>query len=75
MIELCGLKGHRIGAATISLRHGNFIENAGGATAREAIELMAEARERVLDRFGVVLEREVELLGELELPSVGTPPV
>jgi UDP-N-acetylenolpyruvoylglucosamine reductase len=35
---------------------------------------MAEARERVLDRFGVVLEREVELLGELELPSVGTLP-
>ena len=36
---------------------------------------MAKARERVLDRVGVVLEREVELLGELELPSVSTPPV
>ena len=74
MIELCGLKGHRIGGATISPRHGNFIENAGGATAAEAIALMAEARQRVLDRFGVVLEREVELLGDLELPSVGTRP-
>ena len=71
MIELCGLKGHRIGDAVISPRHGNFIENAGGATAIEAIALMAEARERVLDRFGVVLEREVELLGELELPPAG----
>jgi UDP-N-acetylmuramate dehydrogenase len=74
MIELCGLKGHRIGGAIISPRHGNFIENAGGATAAEAIALMAEARQRVLDRFGVVLEREVELLGDLELPSVGTRP-
>ena len=54
MIELCGLKGHRIGGATISPRHANFIENAGGATAGEAIALMAEARARVLDRFGVV---------------------
>jgi UDP-N-acetylmuramate dehydrogenase len=72
MIELCGLKGHRIGGAIISPRHANFIENAGGATADEAIALMAEARARVLDRFGVVLEREVELLGALELPPAGT---
>jgi UDP-N-acetylmuramate dehydrogenase len=72
LIELCGLKGHRIGGAAISPRHANFIENAGGATAEEAIGLMAEARARVLDRFGVVLEREVELLGGLELPPIGS---
>jgi UDP-N-acetylmuramate dehydrogenase len=71
MIELCGLKGHRAGGATISPRHGNFIENAGGATAEKAIALMTEARARVLERFGVVLEREVELLGGLELPPIG----
>jgi UDP-N-acetylenolpyruvoylglucosamine reductase len=71
MLEECGLKGHRIGGAQISPRHANFIENAGGARALDALGLMAEARRRALDRFGVVLEREVELLGDLELPPAG----
>ncbi len=73
MVEECGLKGHRIGGAVISPRHGNFIENSGGATARDAVALMAEARRRALERFGVVLEREVELLGDIELPPAGEP--
>ncbi len=71
MLEECGLKGHRIGDALISPRHANFIENAGAAAALDALALMAEARRRALDRFGVVLEREVELLGDLELPPAG----
>ena len=70
MIEQCGLKGHRIGGALISTRHANFIENAGGATARDALALMSEARRRALDQFGVVLEREVEFLGPIELPEL-----
>ena len=70
MIEACGLKGHRIGGAVISPRHANFIENAGGATAQDALALMAEARRRANDQFGVALEREVELLGDLELPPI-----
>jgi UDP-N-acetylmuramate dehydrogenase len=71
MLEECGLKDHRIGDALISPRHANFIENAGDATALDALALMAEARRRALDRFGVVLEREVELLGDLALPPAG----
>jgi UDP-N-acetylmuramate dehydrogenase len=70
MIEQCGLKGHQIGGALISPRHGNFIENAGEATAADAIELMVEARRRAHRQFGVTLEREVELLGDLELPPL-----
>jgi UDP-N-acetylmuramate dehydrogenase len=73
MLEACGLKGHRIGGAQISPVHANFIENTGGATAADAIALMAEARRRALEQFGVVLEREVELVGGLELPPAGDP--
>ncbi|HKE02231.1 MAG TPA: UDP-N-acetylmuramate dehydrogenase, partial [Planctomycetota bacterium] len=70
LIEECGLKGHRIGGAIVSPRHANFIENAGGATSADAIALMAEARRRAHERFGVVLEHEVQFLGPLELPPV-----
>ncbi|MGH3003546.1 MAG: UDP-N-acetylmuramate dehydrogenase [Gaiellaceae bacterium] len=70
MIEECGLKGHAIGGALISPRHANFIENAGGATSSDCIALMREARRRVHERFGVVLEHEVRFLGPLELPGM-----
>jgi UDP-N-acetylmuramate dehydrogenase len=68
MLEACALKGHRIGGAQISPRHANFIENADGARAADAIELMAEARRRAFEQFGVELVHEVEFLGPLELP-------
>ena len=71
MLEACGLRGYRIGGAQISPRHANFIENVGGARSRDALALMAEARRRALERFGVVLEREVQLVGALELPAAG----
>ena len=70
MIEECGLKGHRIGGAIVSPRHANFIENADTATTADCIAVMAEARRRVYERFGVVLEHEVQFLGPLELPPL-----
>ena len=63
MLEACGLKGHRIGGAQISPRHANFIENADGARAADAIALMAEARRRACEHYGVELRHEVEFLG------------
>jgi UDP-N-acetylenolpyruvoylglucosamine reductase len=69
MLEACGLRGFRIGGAQISPRHANFIENADGACSVDAIALMAEARQRALDEFGVDLEHEVQLLGAIELPE------
>ena len=70
MLEACGLRGHQIGGAQISLRHANFIENAGEARSADAIALMAEARRRALEQFGVELEHEVEFLGRLDLPPL-----
>jgi UDP-N-acetylenolpyruvoylglucosamine reductase len=72
MLEECGLKGHAIGGAVVSPRHANFIENAGDATSADAIALMAEARRRARDRFGVELEHEVQFLGPLVLPPLGS---
>jgi UDP-N-acetylmuramate dehydrogenase len=67
MLEACGLKGHRIGGAQISRKHANFIENVDGARSADAVALMAEARRRAHEQFGVELRHEVELLGDLRL--------
>jgi len=69
MLEACGLKGHRVGGAQISPRHANFIENADGARAADAIALMAEARRRAREQFEIELKHEVVFLGPLELPA------
>jgi UDP-N-acetylmuramate dehydrogenase len=71
MLEACGLRGVRIGGAQISPRHANFIENADGARSSDALALIAEARRRALEQFGIVLEHEVQLLGPIELPPAG----
>jgi UDP-N-acetylenolpyruvoylglucosamine reductase len=64
LLELCGLKGHRIGGAIVSPRHANFIETAGGATTADCLALIAEARRRAREQFGVELEQEVVVLGD-----------
>jgi UDP-N-acetylmuramate dehydrogenase len=70
MLEACGLRGFAIGGACISPKHANFIENAGGARSADAVALIAEARRRALEQYGVRLEPEVQLLGALEVPPL-----
>jgi UDP-N-acetylmuramate dehydrogenase len=70
MLEACGLRGHRVGGAQISPKHANFIENVGGARTQDVLALIGEARRRALERFGVVLQPEVQLLGAVELPPL-----
>ena len=64
LIEAAGLKGSNRGGAVISEKHANFIENRGGATASDVLELIDLARAQVLDRFGIELETEVRIVGE-----------
>jgi len=64
LIEEVGLKGRRHGGAMLGQRHANFMLNVGGASAAEIYELAQLAKERVYDRFGVVLEEEVLYLGD-----------
>jgi UDP-N-acetylmuramate dehydrogenase len=69
LLEEAGCRGLRVGGARFSEVHANFVENAGGATSADILALMAEARRRVHGRFGVVLEPEVQVLGEVEWPD------
>lgn len=64
LIEAVGLKGHRVGNAIWSTVHANFVTNLGGATARDVLALLALARTRVKERFGITLETEVRFMGE-----------
>jgi len=59
MIDELGLKGRRVGDATVSDRHANFFVNAGRATCSEMLKLMDEVRDKVRRAYGVELENEV----------------
>jgi len=64
LIDELGLKGTRVGGAMVSAEHGNFIVNAGGATARDVLELIAVLQQRAKKQRGIELQTEVEILGE-----------
>src|SRR6266849_5809431 len=59
MIDELGLKGLSVGDARVSDRHANFFVNAGKASAKDMLTLIADVRERVRSAFHVELEHEV----------------
>ncbi|HUF47006.1 MAG TPA: UDP-N-acetylmuramate dehydrogenase [Vicinamibacterales bacterium] len=63
LIDRAGLKGSRLGGASISTAHANFIVNDGSATADDVRALVERTRAAVRDRFGVDLREEVVFLG------------
>jgi UDP-N-acetylenolpyruvoylglucosamine reductase len=69
LLEAAGCRGLRAGGARFSEKHANFVENMGEATTAGVLELMAAGRRRVHERFGVVLEPEVQLLGDVHWPQ------
>jgi UDP-N-acetylmuramate--alanine ligase len=64
LIEAAGLKGKRINGVQISPLHANFFVNLGKASAANVWELIQLARQTVMDKFGINMELEVELMGE-----------
>ena len=64
LIDELGLKGTRVGGASVSAEHGNFIVTDGTATARDVLELIESVRQRVRAERGIELETEVEVIGE-----------
>jgi UDP-N-acetylmuramate dehydrogenase len=63
LIEAAGAKGWREGGAEVSPLHANFINNLGGATAKDVATLLARVRRAVRERDGVELQLEVHLVG------------
>jgi UDP-N-acetylenolpyruvoylglucosamine reductase len=68
LLAEAGCQGLSVGRARFSPKHANFVENAGEASTADIIALMAEGRRRVAERFGVLLEPEVQILGPARLP-------
>jgi UDP-N-acetylmuramate dehydrogenase len=66
LIDRAGLKGASVGAARVSLAHGNFIVNEGGASARDIRRLIERCRNEVQARFGVDLREEIVYVGAFD---------
>jgi UDP-N-acetylmuramate dehydrogenase len=63
LVEDAGLKGYQIGGAKISEMHGNFIVNAGGATAQDVLDLIDFVKKTIYEKYEVSMETEVEIIG------------
>lgn len=64
LIEDSGLKGARIGGAMVSEKHSGFIINYEDSTARDILNLISEVKARIKEKYDIVLETEVKIIGE-----------
>ncbi len=69
LLDAVGARGLQVGGARFSPKHANFVENTGEATTADILALMAEGRRLVHERYGLVLEPEVQVLGSAEWPE------
>jgi UDP-N-acetylmuramate dehydrogenase len=63
LIETAGLKGFRIGDASVSLKHANFIINHGAASAGDIEAVMLHVQRTIEAMYHVVLQPEVRIVG------------
>lgn len=64
LIQDAGLMGYSVGGAAVSEKHAGFVVNNGGASAADVLGLIEYIQKTVMDKFGVMLEPEVRLIGE-----------
>jgi UDP-N-acetylmuramate dehydrogenase len=69
LLDAAGCRGLSHGGARFAEKHANFVENTGAASTADVLELMAEGRRRVHAKFGVELEPEVQVLGDVRWPD------
>ena len=69
LIDAAGCRGLRVGGAGFFDKHANFVENNGRASTADVLALMAAGRRRVHEHCGVVLEPEVQTLGDVAWPA------
>jgi UDP-N-acetylmuramate dehydrogenase len=77
LVEAAGLKGYRLGTASVSDKHGNFIQADPAGSADDVMALMLDVQRLVGERLGVALRAEVKLVGfeeaQVELLRTGVP--
>ena len=66
LLDAAGCRGLTVGGARFSEKHANFVDNTGEATTADVVALMVAGRARVRERFGVELEPEVQVLGDVD---------
>lgn len=64
LIDECGLKGYKIGGASISNIHAGFVINENNATASDVLELVKYTKQKVYEKFGKNIDLEIEIIGE-----------
>lgn len=69
LLDEAGCRGLTVGGARLSEKHANFVENFDSATTTDVLAVMSQARHRVHEQFGLVLEPEVQTLGAVEWPA------
>ena len=69
LLDAAGCRGLQLGGVRFSEKHANFVENMGEGTTADVLALMAEGRRRVKEAFGVELEPEVQVLGDVDVPG------
>jgi UDP-N-acetylmuramate dehydrogenase len=70
LVESLGLKGFKVGGASVSRVHANFILNEDGATAKDVVAVMREVQGRVLKEYGIRLEPEIVPMGDWDREAI-----